>query len=132
MQTIIYQATIQINPKTKKNSQNIYFNRAKGRRFISQSDSYKAYERECAAFLHDKGIKIDFPINLQAVYYRKDRRRVDLANLHEALLDILTKYEILADDNAKIVVSMDGSRVFYDKEHPRTEIVITRAEDDDK
>lgn len=127
MQTIIYQATIRINPKTKKNSQNIYFNRAKSRPFISQSEKYKVYERECADFLPDKGIKIDYPVNLQAIYYRKDKRRVDLANLHEALLDILVKYEILADDNAKIVVSMDGSRVKYDKNNPRTEIIITRV-----
>lgn len=126
---IIYQATIQTNPKTKKNSQNIYFNRAKGRPFISQSEDYKAYEKKCATFLPDKGIKIDYPVNLQAIYYRKDKRRVDLANLHEALLDILVKYEILADDNSNIIVSMDGSRVKHDKENPRTEIIITRAEE---
>lgn len=126
---IIYQATILANPKTKKNSQNIYFNRASGRPFISQSDQYKAYERECADYLPDKGINIDYPVNLQAIYYRKDRRKVDLANLHEALLDILVKYEILADDNASIVASMDGSRVLYDKNCPRTEIIISKVEE---
>jgi hypothetical protein len=30
----------------------------------------------------------------------------------------------LADDNSNIVVSMDGSRVLYSKENPRTEIEI--------
>jgi Holliday junction resolvase RusA-like endonuclease len=56
------------------------------------------------------------------------RRKVDLTNLLNAINDILVKYEILADDNSSIVFSMDGSRVFYDKENPRTEITITEVE----
>lgn len=55
------------------------------------------------------------------------RRRVDLCNLHEALCDVLVKYGVLEDDNSNIVVSMDGSRVFYDKENPRTEVEIERV-----
>jgi Holliday junction resolvase RusA-like endonuclease len=52
------------------------------------------------------------------------QRRVDLANLIEALQDILVAAHVLADDNCKIVVSTDGSRVFYDKSNPRTEVEI--------
>jgi Holliday junction resolvase RusA-like endonuclease len=55
-------------------------------------------------------------------------RRVDLCNLHAALHDILVKYQVIEDDNSKIVVSTDGSRVLYDKDHPRTEVVITEVE----
>jgi Holliday junction resolvase RusA-like endonuclease len=51
-------------------------------------------------------------------------RRCDLVNLQESTLDVLVKYGILADDNSNIVVSMDGSRVLYSKENPRTEIEI--------
>lgn len=51
---------------------------------------------------------------------------MDLANLHEALLDILVTYGIIADDNYTIVHSMDGSRVMIDKVNPRTEITISR------
>ena len=58
------------------------------------------------------------------------RRKVDLTNLHEALHDILVKYGVLEDDNFKIIQSTDGSRVSYDKWHPRTEVEITRVGDD--
>ena len=65
------------------------------------------------------------PVNVKCVYYMPTRRRVDLVNLQEATLDVLVKYRIIDDDNSTIVVSMDGSRVFYDKNNPRTEITIT-------
>jgi Holliday junction resolvase RusA-like endonuclease len=56
------------------------------------------------------------------------RRKVDITNLLSATHDILTKHNVIADDNMDIVVSVDGSRVFYDKENPRTEITISRTE----
>ena len=46
-------------------------------------------------------------------------------NREEAALDIMGKAGLLKDDNYSVVYSMDGSRVFYDKENPRTEIYIT-------
>jgi Holliday junction resolvase RusA-like endonuclease len=52
------------------------------------------------------------------------RRRVDLTNLLEAAHDTLVAAKILADDNNTIIASVDGSRVLYDKENPRTEIII--------
>jgi Holliday junction resolvase RusA-like endonuclease len=56
------------------------------------------------------------------------KRRCDVVNMLEATLDILVKYGVLADDNSNIVVSMDGSRVLYDKENSRTEVEITPIE----
>ena len=49
---------------------------------------------------------------------------MDLVNLQEATLDVLVKYGVILDDNSNIVASMDGSRVLYDKNNPRTEIDI--------
>ena len=69
---------------------------------------------------------IDYPINLKAVYYRKTKHRVDLINLHGALHDILIKCGCILDDNCNIIVSTDGSRVYYDKDNPRTEVTITK------
>jgi hypothetical protein len=40
------------------------------------------------------------------------------------LHDILVKAKVLEDDNYKIVIGTDGSRVYYDKENPRTEVEI--------
>ena len=63
-------------------------------------------------------------VNLACVFYRKDRRKVDVSNLIE---DILVKYGVLKDDNYTIVVGLDGCHVEYDRENPRTEVFITKA-----
>jgi Holliday junction resolvase RusA-like endonuclease len=57
------------------------------------------------------------------------KRRVDLVNLLEATCDVLVKYKVISDDNSRVVASHDGSRVFYDKENPRTEIFIEEFSD---
>mgnify|MGYP001321897446 CR=1 FL=1 len=119
--------TIPLNPITKKNSQRIIKNRATGRPLIIQSETYKQYEKDCGFFLKQyKGKPIDEPINLKCLFYRKDKRGVDLSNCLEAIQDILVKYGILKDDKHSIVASVDGSRILYDKENPRTEIYIER------
>lgn len=84
---------------------------------------------DCGPYLRPPLKPIDYPVNIKAVYYMPTNRRVDLCNLHEALCDILVKYGVIADDNFKIVHSMDGSRVYKDKNNPRTEILITKVED---
>lgn len=119
---------IPLQPATKKNSQRILVNKRTGRPFISQSETYKLFEKACGYYIQWEESPIEEPVNLEMVYYRKDRRRCDLANLEEATLDILVKYGVLKDDNYNIVASMDGSRVEVDKKNPRTEIRITRKE----
>lgn len=100
-------------------------NRATGRPMVLPSEQYKQYEEQAGWFIPCKGRKINMPVNLQCVYYMPTRHKVDLANLLAATCDILVHYGVLADDNSSIVASHDGSRVLYDKESPRVEIVIT-------
>lgn len=90
---------------------------------IIPSKQYIQYEKDCKIFM-PKGEPIETPINIKAVYFMPTHRRVDITNLLSATHDILVKHGVIADDNSKIVVSVDGSRVFYDKENPRTEIEI--------
>ena len=118
-------------PTTKKNSQQIVVNRSTGRPFITQSKKYKAFEREAGWHIQQQysGDPIKGTVNVKALFYRKTRRRVDLPNLEEAILDILVKYGVLADDNFEIVRSQDGSRVYVEPENPRTEIYITAVEE---
>lgn len=121
--------TIDIPPRTKKNSQRIITNRKTGKPMIVQSSEYLDYEKECGWFVRGQGELIDYPVNVKCVFYRDSRRRVDLTNLLAAVCDILVKYKVVQDDNCSIIVSHDGSRVLYDKEHPRTEITIERSEE---
>ena len=119
-----YRLRLVLSQSQKKNSQQIIVNRATGRPQIIPSKRYRQYEKDCAPFIKGKGLSINEPVTVQCVYYMKTRRRVDLTNLLEATHDILVKYKVLADDNSNIIYSVDGSRVLYDKENPRTEIEI--------
>lgn len=119
---------INLVPRTKKNSQRIIVNRKTNRPMIIASNAYKEYESAAGYFLKGKGIKIDYPVNVKAVYYMPNKRRVDLTNLNEALHDILVKYDVLEDDNYKIIASTDGSSVHVDRNNPRTEVTIEKVE----
>lgn len=118
-------------PRTKKNNQEIHYKGKKGERkipFISQGKAYLDYEKDCLKLITGKyKLKIDYPVNVKATYFMDTNGKVDIVNLHSALHDILVKADVLADDNCKIIVSTDGSRVHVDKQNPRTEVEIERV-----
>lgn len=116
--------SIPIEPRTKKNSQRLVV--AGNRPIILPSKQYKEFEE--AALWYVPRLNIDYPVNIKALFYMKTKRRVDLVNLLEALDDLLVKGECIQDDNSTIVVSHDGSRVYYDKEKPRIEVIITKGD----
>lgn len=119
--------TIPLAPVTKKNSQRIVLNRKTGRPLIMPSAAYKDYEREAALFV-PRGVTIKTPVNVKCLFFMPTRRKCDLTNLLEAIDDILVKAGLLIDDNYTVIESHDGSRVYYDKDRPRTEIIITKNE----
>lgn len=131
------QFTINLNPVTKKNSSRIAgigkrcFACGKSeRQIILPSKQYSQYEKDCKAFMPKLREPISEPVNIKALFYMKTRRKVDLVNLQEALLDVLVKYKVISDDNSNVVASMDDSRVFYDKNNPRTEVTIEKINED--
>lgn len=123
--------TIPVEPRTKKNHQEIRVNKRSGKRYVSTSKQYKMYCQETAytlnrirCRLHMDGVILG-PVNVKAIYYMGQRRIVDISNLHECLHDVLVASGILADDSCRVIVGTDGSRVRYDKKNPRTEVTIT-------
>lgn len=120
--------TIPLPPVTKKNSQRIVL--VRNRPMILPSQKYKDYERDAMPALLPYRKGYTGPVNLRCLYYMPTRRRVDLCNLLEATCDLLVHHGVLADDNSAVVASHDGSRVLYDKEHPRTEIYIEEVPPD--
>lgn len=121
--------TIALPPVTKKNSQRIVVNKTTGKRFILPSENYANYEEAARWFLRLVPEKpLTGPLNVKCLFYMPTRRAVDLNNLLEAATDTLVRWGIIEDDNFRVVASHDGSRVLYDKDHPRTEIIITEAE----
>ena len=110
-------------PITKKNSSRIV--KCGNYHRILPSKAYEKYEKECLLQITGKyKLKLDDKYNLKCLYYMPTRHRVDLVNLLEATCDILVAGHVIADDNSKIIVSHDGSRVLYDKVNPRVEIFL--------
>lgn len=130
---------IPLPPITKKNSQQIRWRLMRNKRtgrlektpYIAPSEAYLNYENKALWFIQ-KGANIDTPVNVKCLFYMPTKRKCDLTNLLEAVDDILVKARVLADDNYTIIESHDGSRVYYDKDNPRTEIYITKNEDKEK
>ena len=128
---------IPIDPKTKKNSHRIAgcgprcpVCRKYAKQFVRNGNRTTEYAFAAAKYLQPRPKEpIDGPVHLVYLCYRETAHRVDDLNLYEALDDILVKEKILADDNARIIRSRDGSRVFWDKENPRAEIRIFRYEE---
>lgn len=117
--------TIYGTPRSKKNSQQII--RVGGKPRLIQSKAYRDYEKDAVAQIEaaHKAWHVDFPCNVKCIFYRPTKIRCDLTNLLEAIDDILVKAGVLQDDNWKIIVGHDGSRIRFDAAAPRTEVTIT-------
>ncbi len=126
MRDIIIKFTVPLTPITKKNHQQILKNRTTGKHFVSPSQSYKDYEATALWYIPKRGKPIDFPVEIKCLFYMPDARNCDLTNHLESIDDIMVKAGILKDDNYKILVSHDGSRVLVDRENPRTEVEIIK------
>lgn len=119
---------IPVNPRSKKNSQEIVFNRKTGHRMVIQNKRYTEFEKECKKHMPPLEMSIDYPINLKCRFLVADARKRDLANYIEAIQDVLVKYKVIEDDNYNIISSLDGCSMEIDRENPRIEIEITKKE----
>lgn len=120
--------TIPISPVTKKNHSAIVTNKKTNRPFLLPSKQFMDYEKECLKYLPEIE-SINYGINIKCEFYMPTKRKCDITNLLQAIDDVLVKGKVIEDDNCTIVVSHDGSRVYYDKEYPRTEVIITKEKD---
>ena len=115
-------------PITKKNSSQIFRTKS-GQPFITPSAQYKQYEHDCIWQTPPRArISVSEPVSVKCIYYLPTHAKTDLCNLLGATCDILIKAGVIEDDNSRIVVAHDGSRVRYDKNNPRVEITITDME----
>ena len=117
---------VNVNPRSKKNSQEIVFNRKTGKRMVIQNKRYTEFEKECKQYMPKLDKPIDYPINLQCKFYVCDARKRDIANYLEAMQDVLVKYKVLEDDNYNIVSSLNGCSMEIDRENSRIEITIDK------
>ena len=65
---------------------------------------------------------------MTVVYYFKDRRRHDPSNYDKILLDCLVEANVITDDNYSVITEFTTIGD-YDKNNPRTEIIIEILEE---
>ena len=121
--------TIPLPPITKKNHQRIVYPKGMNRPIVMPSPQYKQYEKDATVFVPKLQSPLCMPVCVTCKFFMPTRRKCDLTNLLQAIDDILVKAGLLEDDNYTIIHSHDGSRVFYDKDKPRTEVIIYPIEE---
>ena len=119
--------TIPLPPRTKKNSSRIV--QRGGRHILLPSKAFLDYQDKAGYFIPHRFEKISSPVQVTALFYMDADRVSDLVGHEQAIDDILVHYGVLADDNRKIIVSHDGSRVLVDRKNPRTEVTIKFLEE---
>lgn len=133
--------TIPLEPRTKKNSSQII---SIGRKCpvcgkgstqkLVPSSAYLEFEESSGWFLNRYKYGISEKKNFKCLFYmgknyKSKTTGIDLPNLLNGVMDILTKYGVIVDDNSNVVGGTDGSRVLYDKQNPRVEIYIEELRD---
>ncbi len=126
----MFKFTLPIRPITKKNSGQIVM-RGKYPIMIP-SKQYLQFEKDSLPYFYrvkqQVGV-VDYPVNIQCIFYMDARRKVDLSNLLNAVDDAMVKSGLILDDNRDIIAGHDGSRVYHDKDNPRIELEITEIKD---
>lgn len=124
--------TLPVRPVTKKNSGQIITNPKTGRPFMIPSPQYRQFEKDCLPYLYrvkqEVGV-VNYPVNIQCIFYMEKRIKVDLSNLLNAIDDAMVAAKFIQDDNRDIIAGHDGSRVYHDSTNPRIELTITELKD---
>ena len=103
----------------------------KKKQFVKQGKANDEYNFLASGHIQPRPKEpISQPVHIKYLFHMQTRRKVDALNLQAAADDLLVSTGVLKDDNCNIVKSHDGTRVFYDKENPRTEVYIYDYEED--
>lgn len=102
------------------------------KQFVKQGKANDEYTFRALCYINPRPEHpISTPVHVKYLFYMQTRRKVDSLNLQAEADDLLVSVGVLKDDNASIVRSHDGTRVFYDKENPRTEVYIYDYEEEE-
>lgn len=110
-------------PSPKKNSRNI-FRTASGKIVNIPSKNFAAWHDRVWMDMPQHIPRTPEPCSVTVAYYFPDRRRRDLSNLTESIMDLLVDRRVLSDDSWGCVPCVTMLSMGIDKENPRTEIEI--------
>ena len=122
--------TLPVIPRSKKNSGQIVM---RGKYpVLLPSKQYLQFEKDSLPYFYrvkqEVGV-VNYPVNIQCIFYMDARRKVDLSNLLNAVDDAMVKSGLILDDNRDIIAGHDGSRVYHDNINPRIELEIKELKD---
>lgn len=109
---------------SKKNSKRI-FKAKNGRTIVASSSAYMQWQQEQSTFLNFKHYaKVEEVSCIQITIYPRTKRKADLTNKAESIMDLLVEKEIINEDNwyevPKVILVFGG----VDKAQPRAEVII--------
>lgn len=107
---------------SKKNSVGLMFR--KGKMFKFPNSRYQSWHKTALQSLKIAPVSIDSTISVHLTVYGDTKRKFDLSNKAESVMDLLVDAKILADDNYEVVPHLILSYGGIDKENPRCEIRI--------
>jgi len=104
---------------------------ARGKRiFHFPSNAYREWHTDASFQLKKQFTIYGFPVCLTSVssiaiaFFAPDKRKTDLTNKAESIMDLLVDNKIIEDDNWYVIPKLELSFGGVDKENPRAEITI--------
>lgn len=72
-------------------------------------------------------IKIKVVLGIEIIFYFPDKRRSDLTNKAESIMDLLVDCRVITDDSWQVVSSLTLYAMGIDRKNPRAEVTIKYA-----
>jgi len=119
--------TIKGRIPSKKNSRNIF---VRGGKIVNiPSKQYGNWHKEASQQLIG-GEKIKGRCSVKLSFFMPDKRKADLSNKVESIMDLLVDNGIIEDDSWQYVPRLFMEFIEVDKKNPRVLVWITELEED--
>ena len=112
---------------SKKNSRRIGVSKSTGKQFNIPSKNHEDWAGMArkALFRHEKCSPCNGVVCIKIVFWWGCRRKCDLSNKAESIMDLLVKCGVVKDDSWDIVPELILVSGGIDKNKPRAEVFIT-------
>lgn len=115
--------TIKGDCPSKKNQKQIFHNKFTGKPFITTSEVYKRWYPQ--AFSQLQGVQPVQEVGpVELTFYPATKRKSDLTNRADSIMDLLVDAKIIEDDNWSIVSQLILTFGGVDKENPRVDVTF--------
>ena len=120
--------TIKGRIPSKKNSRMQFYNKGLGRVLNIPNKKYKEWHKQASIQLIGVTKVTDDIESVTLSFYFPDKRRTDLTNKAESIMDLLVDNEIIKDDCYTITGTMTLIPRGIDRVNPRCEVVVKLKE----